>query len=401
MIKLNIETTTVHGGQRPDPVTGAIAPPITVAKNGAFRALGDPIGIEYARTQNPTREILEKQSAELEGGGEAVAFSSGIAAINCLFAALNKGDHVILGNKLYGGTVRLADLVLSKFLEIDFVDPNDIRGLRNALKPNTRCILVETPTNPLLDIIDLEALQRFSSLTGIPYILDNTFATPCLLQGFDYGAEAIIHSTSKYLGGHDDLLGGLIVTRNKELAEKLRLYSKTLGSTPSPFDVYNTIRGIKTLAVRMKKHCENAKKVTEFLCKHDRISKIYYPGLPNHPGHETAKRQMKDFGGVVSFEVDSDYKQFANAIASQKPSVIYLAESLGGVESLLTHPATMSHAYLKQEARAAAGIKDNLFRLSVGIEHADDIINSLKAALEVTKPSNGQLLTAIPNIALS
>ena len=346
MIKLRIETAAVHGGQKPDPVTGAIAPPITLAKNGAFRALENPIGIEYARTQNPTREILEKQSAELEGGGEAVAFSSGIAAINCLFATLNKGDHVILGNKLYGGTIRLADLVLSKFLEIDFADLNDIKELMSKVKPNTRYILAETPTNPLLDVIDLESLNNFSSSTGIPYALDNTFATPCLLQGFDYGAEAIIHSTSKYLGGHDDLLGGVIITRNSKLAEKLRLYSKTLGATPSPFDVYNTIRGIKTLAVRMRKHCENARKVAEFLNSHERISRVYYPGLPRHPGHEAAKRQMKDFGGVISFEVNGDYKQFASVIASQKPPIIYLAESLGGVESLLTHPATMSHAYL-------------------------------------------------------
>ena len=380
---MKIETIAVHGGQKPDPVTGAIATPITTAINGAFRALEDPIRIEYARTQNPTRETLENLVAELEGGGEAIAFSSGIAAINCLFATLDKGDHVILGNKIYGGSVRLADIVLSKFLEIDFVDPNDIENLKAAVKPNTKYIFVETPTNPLLSVVDLEALANFSSSTGIPYILDNTFLTPYLLHGFDYGAEAIVHSTSKYLGGHNDLLGGIVATKNKELAEKLRLYARTLGAIPGPHDVYNTIRGIKTLALRMDRHCENAEKVAEFL--HEKVARVYHPGLPNHPRHEVAKRQMKDFGGVVSFEVDN-YREFANAIASQDPSVIYLAESFGGPESLLSHPPTMSHDYLGPKGRAAIGIKDNLFRLSVGIEHIDDIIYSLKNALESAKP---------------
>lgn len=393
MIKLKLETITVHGGQKPDPTTGAISTPIYTAKNGAFRGLEDPIGIEYGRTQNPTRETLENLVAELEGGGEAIAFASGMAAINCFFETLDKGNHVIFGNKLYGGTVRLADIVLSKFLEIDFVNPNDIESLKAKVKPNTKYILVETPTNPLLDIIDLEALQHFSSSTGIPYVLDNTFATPYLLQGFDYGAEAIIHSTSKYLGGHNDLLGGVIITKNKDLAEKLRLYAKTIGSVPSPYDVYNTIRGIKTLALRMDRHCENAQKVAEFLAECDNVTQVYYPGLPAHPGHEIAKRQMKGYGGVVCFEIDGDYRQFANAIASQNPPTIFLAESLGGVESLIAHPATMSHKYLGPEGRAAAGIKDNLFRLSVGIEHIDDIIYSLKTALKYTKIPDKILLT--------
>jgi cystathionine beta-lyase/cystathionine gamma-synthase len=378
-MKMKIETIAVHGGQNPNPVTGAIATPITTAINGAFSALEDPIQIEYARTQNPTRETLENLVAELEGGGEAVAFSSGIAAIHCLFATLDKEAHIIFGNKLYGGSVRLADIVLSKFLEINFVDPNDTKSLETMIKPNTKYIFVETPTNPSLDVIDLKALQDFSSSTGIPYILDNTFLTPYLLKGFDYGAEAIIHSTTKYLSGHNDLLGGVITTRNKELSKKLRLYAKTLGAIPGPHDVYNTIRGIKTLALRMDRHCENAEKVARFL--DGEVARVYYPGLSNHPGHEIAKGQMNGYGGVVSFEVDGDYRKFADAIASQNPPVIYLAESFGGTESLLSHPATMSHAYLGPKGRAAVGIKDNLFRLSVGIEHVDDIINSLKMGL--------------------
>ncbi len=377
-----IETITVHGGQRPDLVTGAIVTPITTALNGSFRSLREPIQIEYARTQNPTRGTLEDLIAELEGGGKAFAFSSGIAVINCLFATLDKGDHVVFGSKLYGGSVRLADLVLSKFLEIDFVDPNDTEDLKAAIKPNTKYIFVETPTNPLLSVVDLEGLADLSSSTGIPYILDNSVLTPYLLRGFDYGAEAVVHSASKYLGGHNDMLGGVITTKNEELAQKLHLYSRTLGAIPSPYDVYNTIRGIKTLALRMDRHCENAEKVAEFLS--GEVTRVYYPGLTSHPRHSVASRQMKGYGGVVSFEIDN-YREFANAIASQDPQVIYLAESFGGVESLLSHPASMSHAYLGPQGRQAAGIKDNLFRLSVGIEHIDDIISSLRSALESVK----------------
>lgn len=378
---MKTETIAVHGAGGPDPSTGAIAIPIVTAKNGAFRGIEEPILIEYCRTQNPTREGLEKLVAKLEGGEYAVAFASGIAAIDCFFQTLKKGDHIIFGKKIYGGSRRLADLILSKFLEIDFIDASDIKSIGNTIKQNTRYIFIETPTNPLLDIVDLEAMNHLSKSTGVPYVIDNTFATPCLLKPFDYGAEIIIHSTSKYLGGHNDLLGGVIVTKNKETHEKLKLYAKTLGSTPSPYDVYNTIRGIKTIALRMDRHCKNARKVAEFLSCHENIEHVYYPGLINHPGHSIAKKQMKDFGGVVSFEVKRDYKKFAKAIASQGPP-IYLAESLGGVESLLTHPATMSHAYLTAEQRKDVGIKDNLFRLSAGIEHYEDIIDRLRTSLE-------------------
>ncbi|MBI2128832.1 aminotransferase class I/II-fold pyridoxal phosphate-dependent enzyme [Candidatus Woesearchaeota archaeon] len=377
---MNIETIAVHGAGGCDPQTGAIATPIITAKNGAFRGIEDPIKIEYCRTQNPTRETLEKTVAELEGGSNAFAFSSGIAAINCVFQTLGRGDHVVFSKKLYAGSIRLCDLILSKFLEIDFVDPINTKSLKKAIKQNTKYIFIETPTNPLLEIVDLEAIKDISSSAGVPFIVDNTFATPCLLRPFEYGAETIIHSTSKYLGGHNDLVGGVIVTRNKGLAENLKLYAKTLGATPSPYDVYNTIRGIKTLALRVKKHCENAQIIAEFLAGNADVSRVYYPGLTSHPGHETAKKQMKGFGGVVSFEVKGDYKKFAKNIADNAPP-IYLAESLGGVESLLTHPATMSHAYLTKKQRAEIGIKDNLFRLSPGIENSEDIIAKLKAAL--------------------
>ncbi len=384
---MKIETITVHGGQRPDPVSGAIATPITTAKNGAFRALGEPIKITSGRTHNPVREVLEKLFAELEGGEEAVAFSSGVAAINCLFHTLEPGDHVIMGNKLYGGTVRLADMVLGKFLKIDFADPNDTEKLKGLIKRNTKYIFVETPTNPLLDIVNLEAVRDVAQAAGVQVIVDNTFATPCLLRPFDYGAETIIHSTSKYLGDHNDLIGGAIVTRNKELAERLRLYARTLGSIPGPHDAYNAVRGAKTLALRMERHCENAQRVADFLVEHKGVGRVYYPGLPDHPGHAVARRQMKGFGGVVSFEMEGDYRKFANTIASKAPPV-YLAESLGGTETLLTHPPTMCHSYLTPEQRAEVGIRENLFRLSVGIEHADDIIERLKTALDAASSWN-------------
>ena len=381
--KQNIATTAVHGGQEPDPITGAISTNIVVAKNGAFRGIGNPIKLEYSRSYHPTREVLEKLISELEGGGETIAFASGIAAVHCFFATFKKGDHIIFGNKLYGGSIRLADLVLSKYLEFDYVDLNDLVALKAAIRPETKYIFVETPTNPLLDIIDLEALQQFSVEVNIPYAIDATFATPYLLRAFEYGAETIIHSTSKYLGGHDDLLGGTITTNNPRFADSVRLYIKTLGPIPSPFDVYNTIRGIKTLALRMEKHCDNTEQIVEYLVNHSQIENVLYPGLESHPCHKIAARQMKRFGGVVSFEVRGDYKAFAQAIASQVPHIIYLAESLGGVESLINHPSSMSHSYLGEEGRAKAGIKDNLFRLSPGIEHVDDIIESLRLALLV------------------
>ena len=374
-----LDTLAIHGGQKPDPVTGAIAPPIVTSQNGAFRHLEDPIQIEYARTGNPIRETLEDLVAELEGGGEGFAFASGIAAINCLFFTLNKGDHAIFGNNLYSGIVRSAHLLFSKFLEVDFVDLNDTATLEKTIQPTTKYIFAETPSNPLLRLVDLEKLQEISLKYKVPYIIDSTFATPYLLKPFDYGAETVIHSTSKYLSGHHDLLGGVLVTKNKELAEKLKLYSKTLGAIPSPYDIYNTIRGIKTLALRVEKQCKSAEKIARFL--EEKVDKVYYPGLPSHPDHDIAKKQMKGYGGVIAFEVGGDYRAFAKNIANQDPPIITLAESFGSVNSFLSHPPTMSHAYLGPEGREKAGIKDNLFRLSAGIENVDDIIESLDNAL--------------------
>lgn len=375
-----IETLVVHGGQRPDPATGAITTPIHLATVGAYGDLDEQILLGYGRDENPTRESLEKLCAELEDGGFGFAFSSGMAAISSFFATLSKGSHVVLGNQLYGGTIRLAGFFLSKYLKVSYADPNDIGSLEAAVKPNTAYIFVETITNPLLDVIDLEALQKFSEAKGIPFVLDNTFATPYLLQGFNFGAKAIIYSTSKYLAGHNDVLGGIVVTKDPTLAKELAFYQKTLGAVPGPYDVYNTIRGMQTLVLRMERQCENAQKIAEFL--EGRVQRVYYPGLLSHSGHETATRQMPlGYGGVVSFEIAGDYKRFAQFLASQEPPIIYLAKSLGGVQSLLSHPATMSHANLTPEERASIGIKDNLFRLSVGIEHVDDLIGSLDTAL--------------------
>jgi cysteine-S-conjugate beta-lyase len=383
--KMKIETAVVHGGQKPDPTTGAIIPNITTSVSGAFRGLDEPSLIEYGREQNPTRSILEKLVGELEGGKYCFAFSSGLSAIHGVLSTLDQGDHIILGKNLYGGTIRLANTVLSKFLKIDYVDLNNLGCLSSAIKPNTKYILVESPANPLLDIVDLELLGSISSSAGVPYILDNTFATPVLQRGFDLGAEVIVHSITKYLSGHNNVVGGLVVTNNSLLAEKLVRYQKTLGAILSPFDCYSTILGIKTLALRMERHCENAQKVAEFLESQENISRVYYPGLKSHPAHEIASKQMSAYGGMVSFEVKGDYKKFARAVTSQDPPIVYLAKSLGATESLLSHPATMSHKDLGAKAREDIGIKDNLFRLSVGIEHVDDIIYSLKTALEAAK----------------
>ncbi|MBI5148936.1 aminotransferase class I/II-fold pyridoxal phosphate-dependent enzyme [Candidatus Pacearchaeota archaeon] len=379
---MDIETIAVHGGQHPDE-KGAIAPPIYASKNYSFLELEKSTGYEYSRSGNPTRTVLENLINELEDGFGCLTFSSGLAAIECLFQTLDKGSHVILSDKLYGGTFRLANKVLSKYLEIETANFNNIKEIKSKIKSNTKYLFLETPTNPLLEIIDLNEIKKISEESGVPFIVDNTFATPYLLKPFEYSAETIVHSISKFLSGHDDVLAGAIVTKNIKLLEDLKLYSKTIGSVLSPFDAYLAIRGIKTLTLRMEKHCENAGKIAEFLSGNEKVKKVFYPGLKSHAGYEVARQQMKGFGGVVCFEIDSDregVKRFADYFASN-PDVIYLAESLGGVESLIAHPATMSHSSLTEEQREKAGISYNLFRLSCGIENSSDIVECLENAL--------------------
>jgi cystathionine beta-lyase/cystathionine gamma-synthase len=380
----SLDSILAHGAG-PDSETGALARPVEASVVGAFRGLkpGDEAPLQYSRGGTPSRSQLESLLAALEGGGEAFTFASGMAAINCFFQTVPKGSHVILGSQLYGRTRVLADEHLSKFLEISYADPNDTEGLKALVKDNTKYVFLETMTNPLLRVADLTALQEFSFETGIPYVIDNTFA-PYLVRGFDYGAEAVIYSLTKYIGGHNDVLGGAVVTQNVELADKLRRTSETLGAVLGSGETTLTIRSLQTLPVRMERHCSNALKVARFL--KNRVSRVYYPGLPGEDTYQVARKQFRHgFGGVVSFEIEGDYQKFAEAIAWQEPAIIHITKSLGGTASMLSYPATMSHANLSLQERNDLGIPDNLFRLSVGLEDYKDIIRGLKTGLEAAK----------------
>ena len=367
---------------------GHIVPPIHTSKTSPWGSL-DEEGMpshKYSRsTPDLTVQALENLVSYLHNGAEAIAIGSGQGGTADILHTVKKGEHIIAGEQIYGGTIRFIEEILSRWASCDFVDPNNLQQLESVAKPNTRFLLIETPTNPTLNIIDLEIIRKFSEKRGIPYILDNTFATMVLLDGFNFGAETVYYSASKYIRGLHDAIGGLVVTTNKQLAEEIRLNRKLLGNALAPEVAYKINEGFDTLELRMARHCENAQKVAEYLAKHPMVSKVYYPGLITHPGHEIAKKQMKGFGGIVSFEIEGDYKKFAEAIASQDTHVIYLSESLGSTKSLLAHPAAMSHSYMSAEKREAIGIKDNLFRLSVGIENPEDILYSLERAFDTLK----------------
>ena len=390
----SIDSLCVHAGwwARTDQ---PIVPPVSISKIPEWGSLDDAASIHfaYARSGNPTTAILEERMAELEGSGQALAFPSGSSAIATFFLTMEPGGHIILGDNLYGGTEWLAKNLLTKFLKVSFVDTTDIASIRAAINKDTKWIFVETPTNPLLKVVDLKALEALSNEKGVPYALDSTFATPVLLQGFDYGAKVIIHASSKYLNGHNDLLGGVLITTDQAVAESCALYRRRTGAVTDPRNSSEVLRGLETLAIRMEKHCDNAVKVAQYLegaASDGRIGTIYYPGLVSHPQHGIAQQQMKGYGGVISFEVVGDYQGFAREVnrTNNSGSVIYLSESLGGVQSLLAHPATMSHRHMTTEEREAAGIKDNLFRLSVGIENPDDIIASLQYGLDRSRSNS-------------
>lgn len=383
---MKFDTLTVHAVHKPNIKTGAIVPSLVTAKNGAFRSLSEPIMIKYGRGQNPTRKMLEDIICQLESGEKAFAFSSGLAAIHATFNVLETGDHVIISDKIYGGTMRLADHILSKFLQIEYADFTDPKNIQKAIKHNTKLFFIETPTNPLLEIIDLEQISSLARQTGCLLVVDNTLATPYALNPIKYGADIVIHSTSKYVSGHSDVIGGIIVcsSRVPKVIEKINFLSRTIGSMQSPRDAYELIKGIKTLSLRVEKQSATAEKIANYLNAHEYIKKVYYPGLPTHNGHNTAKRQMKAFGGVLSFEIKGDEEVFADAIGEScvdENKFIYLAESLGSVETLITHPASMTHSYLSDHLMKKANITTKLFRLSVGIENIDDIIFVLNNAL--------------------
>ena len=377
----NIETLAIHGGQHPDPTTGAVMPPIYQTSTYVQEYPGKHKGFEYSRSQNPTRFALERAIASLEGGDYGAAFGSGLAAIDCLLKFLKPGDEIVACNDLYGGTYRLFTKVFSDYgLKFIFVDMSD-ESWAEALGSNTKMVWMETPTNPMLNVLDIEAVSKKAKAAGAMMVVDNTFATPYLQRPLDLGADVVMHSGTKYLGGHSDVVLGLLATANKEIAEKMYFIQNASGAILGPMDSFIALRGIKTLHVRMDRHCENGAAVAHFLEAHTAVGQVFWPGLEGHNGHEVAKRQMKKFGGMVSFTVkDEGFEKTAEVVSALK--VITLAESLGGVESLACHPASMTHASIPKEEREKVGVTDNLIRLSVGIEHEDDLLADLEQALD-------------------
>jgi cystathionine gamma-lyase len=377
---LGFSTRAIHAGQPPDPSTGAVSTPVYLTSTFAQESPGVHRGYDYARTANPTRTALQQNLAALEGGTEAIAFASGLAATHAVFSLLSAGDRILLGHDVYGGTRRLVDQVLDRWgLRRSIVDTTDLAAVRAALSEPARLIWFETPTNPLLCVSDIRAVADLARSAGARVVVDNTFATPYLQTPLDLGADLVVHSTTKYLGGHCDAVGGVVVTRDADLAQRLRFLQNAVGAVPGPLDCYLILRGTKTLAVRMERHCDNAERVAAFLARHPRVRRVFYPGLAAHPGHALARRQMRRFGGIVSLELDGDLERTRRFASSTR--LFTLAESLGGVESLLDHPATMTHGSIPREERIRAGFTDGLIRLSVGIEDAEDLLPDLDRAL--------------------
>ncbi|MEW5800414.1 MAG: cystathionine gamma-synthase [Bacteroidota bacterium] len=376
---MKFSTKAVHAGQVPEPTTGAVMTPVFLTSTYVQEELGKNKGYEYSRVSNPTRTALEKNIAALENADEGMAFASGMAAEDAIFRLLNPGDHAIVTNDVYGGTYRIGKMVLEDYgLQFDFVDTTVLDNVAKAYKPNTKMIFVETPTNPTMKITDLKAIAKFAKEHKILSVVDNTFATPYLQQPIELGIDVVVHSVTKYLNGHSDMLGGIVATNNKKVVERLRFLQKATGGIMSPFDAWLCLRGTKTLAVRMRQHCESAGVIAEWLTKQKKVRKVNYPGLTTHPQHELAKRQMRGFGGMISFDLGSlaNAKKFLKAV-----KICALAESLGGVETLISHPATMTHASVPKEERIKNGVTDGLVRISVGIEDVEDIIDDLKQAL--------------------
>jgi len=380
--KMGLGTKAVHAGQAPDPTTGAVMTPIYQTSTYAQSAPGVHKGHEYARVTNPTRSALEGNLAALESAKYGMCFSSGVAATDAIVRCLRPGDHIVASNDLYGGTYRLMRQVFGPFgITSDFVDMSDLDVVKKAMKPNTKLLWIETPTNPLVRVVDLEALCAMARAHCVTSAVDNTFASPILQRPLEWGADLVVHSTTKYLGGHSDVVGGAVCTNSDEWHEKLRFLIKSSGAVPGPMDCFLTLRGTKTLQIRMERHCHNAQVIAEHLENHPKVGKVYYPGLPSFAGHELAKKQMDGFGGMVSFLLKNDNIEAATRVMSST-HVFTLAESLGGVESLMNHPATMTHASIPAEERKAAGLSDTLIRLSVGIEDVKDLIADLDQALE-------------------
>ena len=381
--KTHKNTQVLHAGQAPDPTTGAIMPPIYATSTFVQPYPGQPInGYDYSRAKNPTRQAYEDCVAGIEEGTRGLAFASGLAAISAILDLLEPGDHVIGLDDLYGGTFRLFDRIkqIHSGLSFSFVDGNNLEHIKQALTPRTKMIFVETPSNPLLKLVDLQAIADFAQAHNLIAVADNTFATPLAHMPLRYGFDIVVHSATKYLNGHSDIIGGVLAVRDENLADQLAFIQFGVGAIASPFDSYMILRGIKTLGIRMQRHSENAMAIAEFLHQHPKVKRVIYPGHSSHPQHELAKHQMNCFGGMISFELDTNLQSTLNVI--KRCQIFALAESLGGVESLIEHPALMTHASIPENKRKEIGISDSLIRLSVGIEHIDDLINDLAQALE-------------------
>ena len=376
---MGFSTKAIHAGIEPDPSTGSLMTPIHLTSTYSQEELGKNKGYAYSRVSNPTRTVLEKNIAALENGKEGLAFASGMAAEAAVFHLLKAGDHVIASRNVYGGTYRIAKFVLEDFgLQFDFVDTTDLAVVQQAVKPNTRMLFIETPTNPTMEITDLRKAAKLARAHKLISIVDNTFATPYLQNPLDLGIDIVLHSATKYLNGHSDMLGGLVVLNDPKLVERLRFVQKSVGGILSPFEAWMCLRGIKTLAVRMARHDSNAMEVASFLNTHRKVKKVNYPGLVSHPQHWLAQKQMRGFGGMISFDLGSLDKA---KMLLKSVRLCALAESLGGVETLISHPATMTHAAVPAEERRKIGVTDGLVRISVGIEDVEDIIADLKRAL--------------------
>ena len=377
---MKFDTKVVQSGMTPDPTTGAIVPTIYQTATYVLEEVGKDKGFDYTRSSNPTRQVMEEILADLDGGKFGVAFASGMSAVDSCMKLLKTGDHVVCSDDVYGGVSRHFNQILVNYdLHFTYVDSSGPANIENAIQANTKLIWVETPTNPLLKITDLEAVGNIAKKHNILFGVDSTFATPVFLRPLEFGADLVMHSTTKYLSGHNQLIGGVVITNREDLFDQLKFVQKSIGAVPGPFDCWLTILGIKTLDLRMKKHDSNARTVAEYLEAHPKVASVTYPGLPSHPAHEIAKKQMSGFSGMISFELTGGIPAGKTVMNSVK--LAKLAESLGSVETMITHPATMTHADVPQAEREARGLTDGLVRISVGIENPDDIIADLEQAL--------------------
>lgn len=378
---MKLNTKLIHAGVEPDPTTGAIMTPIYQTSTYVQAAPGDHKGYEYARTQNPTRTALQNALAAIENGTHALCFASGMAATDAIMRLLAPGDEVIVSNDLYGGTYRIFTKVFAQYgIIFHFVDMREMRNIEEKISSSTKLIWVETPTNPLLSIVDIEACAAIAQKHSLQLLVDNTFASPYLQNPLDWGATMVLHSATKYLGGHSDVVHGCVITNSAETAEKLAFIQNACGGVPGPQDCFLVLRGIKTLHVRMQRHCENGEKIARWLRNHPKVKQVLWCGFEDHPNHDIARKQMRGYGGMISFVLRDDSIEAANQVLT-RTKLFSLAESLGGVESLIGHPATMTHGSIPREERIKNGLADGLIRLSVGIEDADDLIADLEAAI--------------------